>query len=337
MKLSSLIWPHFFLLISLFAGCGRNTDFLSHITDPLTHSQSVVHQLKDIRKHSGADILWVVANNPGMEFHNSRVAIGANSFMKEIVKRTGWDWKMGIISMDPDEAPFAGFPGQLPLDANTPNVAGEFSKALKSLGSTGSKEEQAFDSIQKQLTASPGFLRDDSSLIVIFISDGMERSNQSATDFMNFMLLKKHYLDNIIMYGAFASNQRWGCADTNGSWDYTGSPFEQVITASKGGEYHLCFDFGVTLGNVGKDLVTRILRPYIVLKERPILATLKVVHKGQELMGGVPNSSGYWVYDFDLNRIFFHDLSFAPGEAEEVLVSYEVEGPGEKVAAVVGR
>ena len=71
-----------------------------------------------------------------------------------------------------------------------------------------------------------------------------------------------------------------------------------------------------------EDLVTRVERPYIALKERPLTSSIRVTYKGAILSGGLLEDGGYWIYDFDLNRIVFHNLNFAPGDTEEVTVSY---------------
>ncbi len=47
-----------------------------------------------------------------------------------------------------------------------------------------------------------------------------------------------------------------------------------------------------------------------------------MIYKGEDLKGGLKEEKGYWLYDFDLNAILFHDLNFAPGDKEEVTVEY---------------
>ncbi len=311
-------------LVVLFIGCGRDTDFLYRVTTPSTQSHTVAHVLKRIKKESAVDILWVVANNKGMDNFSEPVRRGALSFVTEIRKRTKWDWKMGLISMDPVDAPVAGFPGQPPINHLTPDVEKVFEKALKGRGNSGAYAEQAFSSIQKHLDAEPSFLREDAALILMLISDGPEQSDVLAKEMAQFLVKKKQHLDNVLIYGIFASNLRWGCMKSNESWNYTGSSYEELIKMTKGGEYHLCFDFGVpVIAKLGTSFTTRMVRRWVALEKRPVLDTLRVTHNGADVMGGTRENGGYWVYDFDKNHVYLHDLSFAPGDVEDITVSYE--------------
>jgi hypothetical protein len=111
---------------------------------------------------------------------------------------------------------------------------------------------------------------------------------------------------------------------TDDRWNYAGSPYEEVIKKTNGKVYSLCSgDFGVELAKLGKDLVSRIDHPYIQLKKRPYPATIRVSYQGKDLKGGRSEDGAVWIYDFDLNRIVFYNLDFAPSENEQVNVSYD--------------
>ncbi len=125
----------------------------------------------------------------------------------------------------------------------------------------------------------------------------------------------------IVIYGVFAATD-FSCQTQEGL-KYAGSPFETLINQTKGKVYKLCGDFGTNLADLSRDLVTRVENPYIALPDRPQTSTLRVIYKGKDLPGGPVDFGGYWIYDFDLNRIVFHNLAFAPGDDEEVTVTYE--------------
>jgi hypothetical protein len=62
--------------------------------------------------------------------------------------------------------------------------------------------------------------------------------------------------------------------------------------------------------------------PKIYLSNRPIAESLKVFYLGKELPAGQRAAGGYWIYDFDANAVLFHDLEFAKGDTEKVVVQY---------------
>jgi hypothetical protein len=143
---------------------------------------------------------------------------------------------------------------------------------------------------------------------------------------LNFLAsLKGGSTQKIVTYGVFASLD-FGCdfSQVDEDWDYAGSPYEYLINTTKGKVYNLCKgNFGSDIADLGKDLVQKIESPYIILPTRPVVSTLKVIYKDKELLGGFNTEGGQWYYDFDVNRVVFRTLDFAPGDQEEVKVTYE--------------
>jgi hypothetical protein len=108
-------------------------------------------------------------------------------------------------------------------------------------------------------------------------------------------------------------------------WNYAGSTFEQIITATHGQAYSLCDgDFGAQLSAIGDDLVSRVDHPRIYLASRPLTNTIKVSFLGRDLPGGPQSKGGLWSYDYNLNAVVFYDVDFAidAGDADEVQVTY---------------
>ncbi len=306
-------------------GCGRKTEFLHHLQDIPPQFFDTVHKLKELQGENRVDILWVVDNSGSMGSYQNELIKNADVFITDFVSKNSIDWKMGLISSDKSQEPFLGFTPSTLFTHTSPSPVKTFQKAVAALGTMGDSYEHFFEPVKKHLTAYPKFLRDRATLALIFLTDAPEQSqNISATQFLNFIKSKKGSLDKVVSYGVFAA-QDFGCVYTDENWSYKGSKYEAVIKATKGKYFKLCgTDFGKNLADLGKDLVDKVKRPFIQLKDRPVVATVKVSYRGEDLPGGPLDSGGYWIYDFDYNRVVFHNLDFAPGDTEEVTISFQL-------------
>lgn len=314
------MWVGLFLILGLSA-CGNQAGMLHYLRDQKPVLYEGTHSLKQLQGERRVDILWVIDNSGSMGSHQANLSKNADIFINEFTAKGGLEWKMGVVSTDVSQPPFGGFPMNKPLDFRTPNAVPEFQDAIRKLGTGGDAIEQSFGPIRKHLGAYPDFLRKEATLAVIFLTDAPDQSRIPAPEIFQFMGALKGDPKKIVIYGAFAATD-FGCQTAEGL-KYAGSPYETLITQTKGKVYKLCGDFGTDLADLGRDLVTRVERPYIALPDRPQTATLRVIYKGKDLPGGPVDFGGYWIYDFDLNRIVFHNLSFAPGDNEDVSVSYE--------------
>ncbi len=315
----------FALLVLLAAfGCGRNTDFLYRLQDIPLQTFSGIHKLKELQGETKVDILWTVDNSGSMGNYQQELIDNSDVFIRDFVTSGGLEWKMGVISSSIMEPPYIGFTNSTLLTHQTPNGIDLFKDAIRRLGIAGDMTEQFFGPIEAQLTAFPNFLRRDAVLALIIITDAPDQGRVKAAAFLNLLKKLKGDLRRVVTYGVFASTD-FGCQKTDGRWDYAGSDYEKVIDATKGKKFKLCdTPFGKNLSELGTDLVARIKRPFIQLKDRPVISSLRVTHKGKDQPGGPKESEGVWIYDFDMNRVVFHTLDFAPGDNEEVTIEYVV-------------
>lgn len=306
------------------AGCGRQADFLYHLQDVPPRVLESVHKLKELQGETKVDILWVIDNSGSMGSYQNDLATNADVFITDFVSKGGLEWKMGVLSSSTNEEPFVGFTPATLLTYQTPDAVKIFQDTVKRLGTFGDVIEKFFAPVQQHLTKYPAFVRNQATLAIIFLTDAAEQSRIPASTFLNFLKGVKGDLRRVVSYGVFASVD-FGCRFTDEQWNYVGSPYEEVIKATKGKVYKLCdTDFGKNLADLGKDLVERIKRPFVQLVERPVISAIRVLYQGEELPGGPADSGGLWIYDFDLNRVVFHNLDFAPGDNEEVTIGYQV-------------
>lgn len=307
-------------------GCQRGDDYLHHIDPRPPEVFHFNHKLKELQGESRVDILWVIDNSGSMRQHQDAVIQNSNLFIQEFVKQGSLDWKMGLVSTSEAEEPYVGFKAGEELDKKTPDPVKKFNEAVGRLGTGGDSTEKPFRCAQKALQENPSFLRSRAILALIMVTDAEEQSEIPVQGMLDFLSQTKGDTRLGVFYGALGPDD-WGCNPASGGesrWNFVGSPYEALSQALKGKTYSLCSGaFGASLADLGKDLVKRIKAPRIPLTLRPKIETIRVTWRDQELRGGPRSDGGLWYYDFDLNAIVFHDLEFAPGENEEVVVHYE--------------
>ncbi len=311
------------VLSSFILSCGKETDFLYRITDKPVETFETVHPLKQIHGQRKVDILWVVDNSASMQPHQKSLIKNIDMFVKLFMTKGNLEWRMGLISTTLKQEPLVGMAPSDILDYKTPKAIQRFQAAVNMLGLSGDGTERSFDPIRLHLSNHKSFLRPDATLAIIFISDAPEQSEIAPKVLLSYLRSKKGGDANkVVAYGALVPTE-FACPEVmEDKWAYKGSRFEEFIGPSTGKVYPLCRDFGKNLADLGKDLLTRVDRPFIQLKERPDTSSIRVRYKGDELIGGTSADGGYWTYDFDKNRIVFNSLDFAPGDTEEVTISY---------------
>jgi hypothetical protein len=307
------------VLVSGLSSCAKENYLYYEPVHPTQQKQISVHKLSEVVQVDSLDILWVIDNSGSMGNHQNNVISNTKLFMDSFTQNHSLDWKMGLISTDEDEAPYIGFERGRELDWRTPDPVGTFQNAVSRLGTFGSPTEMTFVPVQKAIASYPSFLRSRAILALIVVTDAPEQSRRpSGRDFLFWLGSLKGNAARVVTYGVIGPRD-FGCPSTDDTWDYVGSPYEEVIQGTSGKAYKLCTtDFGAQLSDLGRDLVKRVEKPKIYLTLRPKLGTLKLRHQGKDLPGGPKETGGFWFYDFELNAIVFHDLDFAPGDTEEV-------------------
>lgn len=312
-------------LAALTLSSCNEQDYLYYQAPVASKHSDVTHKLKQLQGNSVVDILWVIDNSGSMYSHQQNVIANTALFLSQFVKAGNLlDWKMGLISTDTSDTPFIGFGPGRELTASTPGNVGLFQAAVDALGTGGTFQEEGFAPMLQALRRYPDFVRPRSTLAVIFVTDAEEQGDKSVQNVIADLAQIKDTRETV-SYGIFWTHDL-GCTDNPGEaeWELAGSRYGDFIQATSGKAYALCSpDFGNNLAAMGKDLVSRITSPKLFLDTRPRASTLRVVHRGVDVPAGLPGTGGYWYYDQGLNAIVFHDLSFAPGDDEEVRVIYD--------------
>ena len=142
---------------------------------------------------NGVDILWVIDTSGSMTNNEPQLLLGIEAMINSL-PATGW--RLNMIPNSPpnvhDEAQFPLVPGDDVVDAQV-----MYNKI------TGGVYEQGFDAARtyvEQNTYAPQWMRYDAALLVVFVSDEEDQSNQTSSEFVEwYKTLREHvYLASIV-------------------------------------------------------------------------------------------------------------------------------------------
>ena len=158
-----------------------------------------VDNFTQLSSADGIDIVWVIDRSGSMNNNLAKLEQGIAAMFGVLNAEFDAQWRVGIVSADPSEsANNSAFPliyGDDETDAMTD---------LSNLGNPG--REQGFSAFYEYYTGSyaPTWMRTDASLLVIFVSDEDDQSQQQFTipqDFVNWYstLRDNTYLASIVV------------------------------------------------------------------------------------------------------------------------------------------
>lgn len=141
----------------------------------------------------GVDILWVIDTSCSMRDEQTLLLDGIDAMMNSL-PATGW--RLNMISNSPpnvsNEAQFPLVPGDTPDDAKT--MFNNISSGVYEMGFDAVEEYIVYNSYASQ------WMRSDVPLLVVFVSDEEDQSNQTPVSFVNwYSNLRNHvYLASIV-------------------------------------------------------------------------------------------------------------------------------------------
>lgn len=295
-----------------------------------TQAVSTKQNLAEVLGTTGRiDMLWVIDNSYSMDTWQKSVIANSEVFMESLIQQK-IKWKMGLISTDENNEPFIGLKPGTELDFNSRTPVDDFKKSVSDLGLNGSGTEKFFTPLLKQLTDYPGFLRADTPLAIIVVTDAPE---QSRLDFADFYQKYQFLMGNrdVYMYGVFgAQDPSINCKMTDDPFTYAGSPYELLFDSAQYSKvYPLCSpDFGKNLAKIGEDIAARARMAKIYLESRPKMSTLKLMNGAKELARDDVAHPGVWFYDYTLNAVCIHNTDSIDSSAELKVVYEKDDGYG---------
>ena len=258
------------------------------------------------------DILWVIDNSGSMSSHQSNLATNISYFMNNFI-HLGVDFNMAVITTD--DPSFSQIITDQDLNAVTllaqSVVTGTYGSGIER------GIQMARDSLSDSNYAGPGgnFFRQDSKLVVIFVSDEPDHSYSTWTSYTTFFDQLKP-AGYFIPFGIIGDPPS-GCG--GGGWQGAmyGQGYYELINHYGGSWYSICeTDWGTQMQSLGNQVVTQ--SRFSLSEDDPVEETISVFVDGQQLEEG-------WSYDATTNQVVF-ETDYIPEAGETIRVEYALWG-----------
>ena len=322
--------PFFPLIISIFPCLFLSFPFLGcnkknfHLED-----QNMDYVAKALFDYS-ADILWIVDNSHSMQKHQERLIREMNSFL-EALDNSGIHFHLGITSMDMRSN---GGGGDL---IGSPDILTSQVLQWKSLfktrfllGEDGSNNERGLDSIKALITQRKDFLRSQSPLILIVVTDEEDSSLGKVENYIQFLDKVKppFKVDNSrtwqVHFFGILDEKDHGPHCALGKRIYPSRRYLNLVQISNGIAVSLCspdLQFDQSLDKI-KNRIVQFFTDY-KLNQMPKEETIEVSINEQRLF---ESSTNGWLYHREGNFIRFYGeavphpndkikIFFSPAEA----------------------
>jgi len=283
------------------------------------------------------DILWVVDDSCSMEEEQDTLAEGFSTFVGEM-EASGTEFHIGVISTsfdssDSDRGELLGEPTYL---TNEDDYIGLFEERAL-LGVEGSDKEKGFQAADWALSTSmsighnEGFLREEAQLLIVFVSDEEDCSDEGALDHLaaehcykkitqlvpvfeyveSFRTLKEDDAD--VQISAIVGRANNPCDDA-----FPGARYSQAAKMTGGTVGDICkSNWSDLMDDLG--LVASGVRNTFQLSRGAHPDSLKVTVDGEKIKHG-------WTYDPDTWYITFGPNAIPPRDSA-IVAEYEIQ-PG---------
>lgn len=263
-----------------------------------------------------ADVLFVIDNSCSMEEEQSSLGSNLSAFVS-FAQAQGVDYRIAVTTTDVDPTGAQGsFVGTTRvITPNTPNRDQVFQDNVAQ-GIYGAVAEQGLEAAYRALsdpminTNNAGFLRPDTMLSVVFISDEEDQSSRPRAFYENFFRNLKGD-PTLVTASAIVGTTNPECVSPTGIGDYA-PRYLNVARATGGVTESICSpNWSQALTNIGQAAFG--IRRRFPLSSVPVVATLVV------RVAGSPLPAGAYSYDAAANAV---ELSVAPAVGSPVEVAY---------------
>lgn len=311
------------------AGCGSERNFgVREHTD--TFQQAPNNEV---------DILFVVDDSCSMTEEQDALAAGFTVFAAEL-EASATAFHLGVIttSFEYDDPTRGRLLGDPPFLTPEDDYRAEFPIRAQ-VGIEGADKEKGLEAaawaLSPTMTTGPnaGFLRRDAELLIVFVSDEEDCSDEGAlhghspddcyhlrerlapisTYVDRFQKLKASR--DMVQVGAIVGVESPPCADS-----YPGRRYHQTVAAVGGRVGDICqSDWDGMLGDLGLNATG--IRTSFQLTHAPVEDTLVVEVDGEALE---PHPSLGWTYDAETWFLHFADAA-VPSRGSEIVVTYTID------------
>jgi hypothetical protein len=258
-----------------------------------------------------ADILFVIDDSCSMSEEQERLAENFQRFV-DVLADTAADYQLGVITTD-IESDEAGVLRGGVLTPDTPGLEQAFRDAVIA-GTSGSRDEEGLSAsvLATRPETNPGFVRADSKLNAVFISDEDDHSPAAVETYLE-RLAGVAGEDGFAAH-ALVGDLPAGCASGTSAAD-AGARYLDATDQTGGFAESICAeDYSGLLTRVGLDVTG--LSDTFYLSQLPSPDTLEV--RVEDVLIPEREDDG-WTYDLGENAIVFHGAAVPrPGMGIEV-------------------
>ncbi len=290
------------------------------------------------------DILWMIDNSGSMQSSQDELAAAFPDWIDTFDSR-GYDYRIAVGATDAwrtiynsslthsrfrDGGVSALRSGIFVIDNTILDPRGTFVTNAR-IGISGSGDERAFESIEATLnnTWNPAFLRPDSKLHIVILSDEEDVSHNGTgavgyTDpslypisrYTNYLNTKTGGLAGDRYFVHSISTKTTACSNELGGRPL-GTRYMNLAAASGGKTFSLCDDFAASMADLGNNIQVGVTDTF-VLDRVPLVDTIVVRLNGSTVPQGNPG----WTYNAGDNSVTLHN-PYQPQPNDLVQIGYD--------------
>lgn len=284
------------------------------------------------------DILFVVDDSRSMAEEQAALASGFTTFLDELAA-SETDWQIGVVSTslpDAGDPPLEGtsLVGDPPVLVPGMDAASSFAERAQ-MGISGSDHEKGLQAAVDALNNSKGFVRVGANLVVIFVTDEDDCSDDDRlyghegedcyrlrerlvpVDQLVDQLVSHKWADEVIRFGGILGPLDRSCDETLPS-----SRYVEAVSRVGGSISRICDeDFTPALHDLGA-IASGILEQF-TLSEPAHVDSIEVSVDGILVL---PDAIDGWTYEAASQLLTFHGAAI-PERGSEIVVEYEVGVP----------
>jgi hypothetical protein len=267
------------------------------------------------------DLLWVIDNSGSMRPFQTMLSQNMQNFVNQFLSPGDVDFRMGFITTD-----WYLLQGNTYIDDTTVNPAGVAASLVDGIGTHGSGIERGLlqvASALQQFDATGEFLRHDSNLIIIYVSDEQDGSPLNYNAYLN-MYLNYKTQDKIRAYSVIGDYPSGCNSTTNNGFPMNadfGAGYYDITNHLGGSWFSICsHDWSHSMSNLAADITMR--ANFFLEKPDPVISTIEVYVNGQITTQG-------WSYESIDNKVVF-DSDHIPGAGQTIRIEYATYGCGQQ-------
>jgi len=276
------------------------------------------------------DILMVVDNSCSMEPYQSKLGLHFDQFVQSFIG-ANVDYQIGVVTTDVNSPSQSGrIQGQVITTATT-NPAQAFN-TIVNVGVYGSASEFGLEAAYLALTPplldnqNAGFLREEASLSIIFVSDEQDGSPRKVNDYINdYLDIKGARNRNIFNASALTVTDLGVCDPTLAAQSTAGTRYVDVASQTGGIIGNLCAeDFSSIVTELSLNSSRLSNTYYLNTLPDPTSLEVRVSESGGSQADAIPCDSGVWTYQLVVDEI--------TGKERPAVIFEEIPAVGSKIA-----